>query len=112
MKVPRMIEVKKVGVVGCGLMGSGVAQVCAQAGYPTLVREPTPELLEKGLSRLSASLDKGVARGKLSEAQREATWGRISRNTELSDLADCDLVIEAQKEHLLGGRERRGRCLG
>jgi len=95
-----MIEVKKVGVVGCGLMGSGVAQVCAQAGYPTLVREPTPELLEKGLSRISAFLDKGVARGKLSEAQREATWGRISGTTELSDLADCDLVIEAIIEDL------------
>ncbi|MFQ6000089.1 MAG: enoyl-CoA hydratase-related protein [Anaerolineae bacterium] len=95
-----MIEVKKVGVVGCGLMGSGVAQVCAQAGYPTLVREPTPELLEKGLSRISAFLGKGVARGKLSEAQREATWGRISGTTELSDLADCDLVIEAIIEDL------------
>lgn len=59
------MEVKKVGVVGCGLMGSGVAQVCAQAGYPTLVREPTPELLEKGLGHISAFLDKGVAKGKI-----------------------------------------------
>ena len=89
------MNIKKVGVVGCGLMGAGIAQVAAQAGYDTIVRELNEELLEKGLGRISAFLDKGVAKRKLTQARRDATWARISGATDLADLADCDLVIEA-----------------
>ncbi len=89
------MDIQKIGVVGCGLMGSQIAQVCAQAGYQTIVREPTEELLQKGLDRISAFLDKGVAKKKLSPAKREATWANISGTTDLKDFADCDLVIEA-----------------
>jgi enoyl-CoA hydratase/3-hydroxyacyl-CoA dehydrogenase len=86
--------IKKIGVVGCGLMGSGIAQVAAQAGYPTIVRELNEELLEKGLGRISAFLDKGVQRKKMTQAKRDATWANLSGTTDLADLADCDLVIE------------------
>ncbi|MGA9347922.1 MAG: enoyl-CoA hydratase-related protein [Anaerolineae bacterium] len=89
------MDIKKVGVVGCGLMGAGIAQVAAQAGYDTIVRELNEELLEKGLGRISASLDKGVERKKMTQAQRDTTWAHISGTTDLADLADCDLVIEA-----------------
>jgi enoyl-CoA hydratase/3-hydroxyacyl-CoA dehydrogenase len=94
------MEIRKVGVVGCGLMGAGIAQVAAQAGYDTIVRELNEGLLEKGLGHISAFLDKGVARKKLTQAKRDATWGRISGTTDLADLADCDLVIEAIFEDL------------
>jgi enoyl-CoA hydratase/3-hydroxyacyl-CoA dehydrogenase len=86
--------IKKIGVVGCGLMGSGIAQVAAQAGYPTIVRELNDELLGKGLGRISAFLDKGVERKKMTQAKRDATWANVSGTTDLADLADCDLVIE------------------
>ena len=89
------MDIKKVGVVGCGLMGAGIAQVAAQAGYKAIVREMNEELLEKGLGRITAFLDKGVARKKLTQAKRDTTWAHVSGTTELTDLADCDLVIEA-----------------
>ncbi len=94
------MNIKKVGVIGCGLMGAGIAQVAAQAGYDTIVRELNEELLEKGLDHISAFLDKGVARKKLTQAKRDATWACISGTTDLADLADCDLVIEAIFEDL------------
>ncbi len=94
------MDIKKVGVVGCGLMGAGIAQVAAQAGYDTIVRELNEELLAKGLSRISAFLDKGVEKKKMPLAQRDAIWARISGTTELADLADCDLVIEAIFENM------------
>jgi enoyl-CoA hydratase/3-hydroxyacyl-CoA dehydrogenase len=87
--------IKKVGVIGCGLMGAGIAQVAAQAGYDTIVRELNEELLEKGLDRISAFLDKGVAKRKMTQAKRDATWACIRGTTDLADLADCDLVVEA-----------------
>ena len=94
------MEIKKVGVVGCGLMGSGIAQVYAQAGYETIVREPTQELLDKGLERISAFLDKGVAKRKMTQAKRDETWARLTGTTDLADFADCDLVVEAIFEDL------------
>ena len=94
------MEIRKVGVIGCGLMGAGVAQVAAQAGYETVVREMNEELLEEGLGRISAFLDKGVAKRKLTQAKRDATWARISGTTELADLAGCDLVIEVIFENM------------
>jgi enoyl-CoA hydratase/3-hydroxyacyl-CoA dehydrogenase len=99
------VEIKKVGVVGCGLMGAGIAQVAAQAGYDTIVRELNEELLQAGLGRISAFLDKGVARGKLTQARRDATWGHISGTTDLADLAGCDLVIEVIFENMQAKQE-------
>jgi len=94
------MEIRKVGVVGCGLMGAGVAQVAAQAGYETVVREMNEDFLEAGLGRISAFLDKGVARKKMTQARRDETWARISGTTELGDLAECDLVIEVIFENM------------
>jgi enoyl-CoA hydratase/3-hydroxyacyl-CoA dehydrogenase len=94
------MEIKKVGVIGCGLMGAGIAQTAAQAGYDTIVRELNEELLEKGLERISAFLDKGVEKKKMSQAKRDATWAHVSGTTELVDLADCDLVIEVIFENM------------
>jgi enoyl-CoA hydratase/3-hydroxyacyl-CoA dehydrogenase len=99
------MNIKKVGVIGCGLMGAGIAQVAAQAGYDTVVRELNEELLEKGLDRISAFLDKGVEKRKMTQAKRDATWACISGTTDLADLADCDLVVEAIFEDLAAKQE-------
>ncbi len=94
------MTIKRVGVVGFGLMGSGIAQVCAQAGYDTVVREVGDALLEKGFGRVDASLARIVKAGKLSEADATAARGRMRGTTALEDLKDCDLVIEAVVEEL------------
>ena len=89
------MEIKKVGVVGCGLMGSGIAEVAAKAGFPVVVREVNDELLQKGRSRIEASLSRAVEKGKAAPQDKVAALGRITGTTQLSDLSDCDLVIEA-----------------
>jgi enoyl-CoA hydratase/3-hydroxyacyl-CoA dehydrogenase len=94
------MNVNKVGIVGCGLMGAGIAQVAAQAGYETVVRELNEELLEKGLGRISAFLDKGVERKKMTQAKRDAIWANVSGTTDLAGLADCDLIIEVIFENM------------
>jgi 3-hydroxybutyryl-CoA dehydrogenase len=94
------MEIKKVGVVGCGLMGSGIVEACARAGYTVVVREVNEDLLQKGLSRLKASLAKGVERGKLPQADMDAALARITGTTSLDDLQGCDLVIEAVLENM------------
>lgn len=91
--------IKRVGVVGCGLMGSGIAEVCARAGYDTLVREVSDELLAKGQERVSRSMGTAVERGKLAAAERDAAWARLRWTTDLADFADRDLVIEAVIEN-------------
>jgi 3-hydroxybutyryl-CoA dehydrogenase len=91
--------IKRVGVVGCGLMGSGIAEVCARAGYDTFVREVSDELLAKGRERVSRSMDTAVERGKLAAAERDAAWARLRWTTDLADFADRDLVIEAVIEN-------------
>jgi len=88
-----------VGVVGCGLMGSGIAEVCAKAGYATIVREIDDDLLTRGRQRIERSLETAVKRGKLSESERAATLQRLSGTTRLEDFAACDLVIEAATEN-------------
>lgn len=98
------MEIRKVGVVGCGLMGSGIAQVAATAGFPTVVREVSQELLDKGLGSIEKSLSKIVEKGSLSAEQKSQTLGRLKPTTNLNDFADCDLVIEAIIENL--GRKR------
>jgi len=92
--------IKKVGVVGCGLMGHGIAQVAAQAGYTVVVREAERGFLDKGLQRIRKSLDKLVEKEKLTRADADASYGRLTGTLELADLADCDLVIEAIVEDL------------
>jgi 3-hydroxybutyryl-CoA dehydrogenase len=81
-------------------MGSGIAEVCARAGYDTLVREVSEDLAAKGIARIQASLAKAVERQKMTEAESEATRRRLAATTELSDLADCDLLVEAIIENL------------
>jgi 3-hydroxybutyryl-CoA dehydrogenase len=96
-----MKKIKKVGVLGSGLMGSGIAEVAARAGYDTVVREVTDELLDKGLARIRGSMDKAVEKGKMEPAARDQAVSRLSGTvTDLSVLADCDLVVEAIVENL------------
>ncbi|HEY8367701.1 MAG TPA: 3-hydroxybutyryl-CoA dehydrogenase [Thermodesulfobacteriota bacterium] len=92
--------VRTVGVVGCGLMGSGIAQVAAQAGYAVRVREVDRPTLEKGLGRIDQFLSRAVEKGKLTAADREKALGNLRGTTSLGDLSDCDLVIEAIVEEI------------
>jgi len=94
------MEIKKVGVVGCGLMGSGITEVCARAGYPVAVLEVAQQFLDKGMSNITSSLQKAVKREKITEEDKEATLGRIRGTLNLDDFKDCDLVIEAAIENL------------
>jgi 3-hydroxybutyryl-CoA dehydrogenase len=94
------MEIEKVGVLGCGLMGSGIAEVCAKAGLDTVVRELNEKLLEKGLERIRGSLARAVKKGKLSEEERAAALGRLSGTTDNADLAECDLIVEAIIENV------------
>lgn len=93
-----MSTIERVGVVGCGLMGSGIAEVCARAGLDVMVREIDAASAERGRSRLVTSLDRGLASGKLTEDERDAAVARLSFTTDLGDLADRQLVIEAVVE--------------
>ena len=95
-----MAEIKKVGVLGCGLMGSGIAQVAATAGYATVVREVAEAPLAKGKAGIVKSLDKFVEKGKMTQADRDQTLGRLSYVTDVAALRDCDIVIEAVTEEL------------
>ena len=95
-----MTEIKKVGVVGCGLMGSGIAQVAAAFGYNTVVREVDDQRLAKGMAAIDRFLFKSVERGKLTADEREQILGRIEPTTDLSEFADADIVIEAVLEDL------------
>jgi 3-hydroxybutyryl-CoA dehydrogenase len=94
------MAIKVVGVLGCGLMGSGIAQVCAAAGYKTIVREVEQGFLDKGLARVRKFLDEGVAKGKVTGDNRDATLANLSGTTAVDALEDCDLVIEAIVENL------------
>jgi len=100
-----MAEIRKVGVVGAGLMGAGIAEVCAKAGYTTVVREVNEELLGKGKKRIEGSLAKAVEKGKLEAAVRDQTLGRLSYTVSLERLGASDLVIEAIVENLDAKRE-------
>jgi 3-hydroxybutyryl-CoA dehydrogenase len=94
------MEIKKVGVVGCGLMGSGITQVCSQSGYQVVVSEINDELLNRGLASIEKALAKSVEKGKLSQQDKDATLSRIKGTTNTKDFADCDLMIEAVIENL------------
>ena len=94
------MEIKRVGVVGCGTMGAGITQVCAQSGYQVVVSEINNELLNKGLASINSFLSKGVDKGKLSQQDKESTLSRIKGTTSTKDFSDCDLVIEAAVENM------------
>jgi 3-hydroxybutyryl-CoA dehydrogenase len=93
-------SIKTVGVVGCGLMGAGIVETCARAGFHVVVREVNDDLLQKGLKRIQDSMSKAVQRGKLSQADLEAALARIRGTLNLADFKDCDLVIEAAVENM------------
>jgi 3-hydroxybutyryl-CoA dehydrogenase len=95
-----MAEIKRVGVLGCGLMGSGIAQVAAAAGYETLVREVSDELCQRGIGGIGKQLGKAVDKGKMAAEDRDAIVGRLRGTTSLEDLRDCDIIIEAVVEDL------------
>jgi 3-hydroxybutyryl-CoA dehydrogenase len=99
------MAIEKVGVVGCGLMGSGIAQVAANAGCQVTVREVSPQLVEKGLQSIDKNLQRLVDKGTLPQAERDKVRGRLRGTTNLEDLKDCDLVIEAIIEQLPAKRE-------
>jgi 3-hydroxybutyryl-CoA dehydrogenase len=99
------MKIRKVGVLGAGLMGSGIAEVCAKSGYETVVREVSDELAKKGVGRVESSLAKAVERGKLGAADSQAARDRLSATTRVADLAGCDLVIEAVVENLDAKKE-------
>ena len=94
------MAIRKVGVLGCGLMGSGIAEVAAKAGFDTVVREVSEALLEKGMGKIRGSLGKAVEKGKMTAEERDAVLGRIHGTTSFEALADCDLVVEAIVENL------------
>jgi 3-hydroxybutyryl-CoA dehydrogenase len=94
------MEISKVGVVGCGLMGHGIAQICAQAGWDVVVREADHAALDKGIAKIEKQLGRAVEKGKLDQSQADAVRGRIEPTIDYADLADCDLVIEAITEDL------------
>ena len=94
------MTIERVGVAGCGLMGSGIAEVAAKAGFDVVVREVDDEAVEAGRERIEGSLDRAVSKEKLGADERDAALGRISFTTELAELADRDLVVEAIVEDL------------
>jgi len=94
------VNIEKVGVVGCGLMGSGIAEAAAKSGFEVIVREVSDDLVEAGRKRIRKSMDKAVEKEKLTAEDRDAAWARLSFTTALKDLAPCDLVIEAIVESL------------
>ena len=94
------MEISKVGVVGCGLMGHGIAQICAQAGWEVVVREVSQENLDAGIGKIEKQLAKAVEKGKVDQGEADAVRDRIQPTLDYADLADCDLVIEAITEDL------------
>ena len=99
------MEIRKVGVVGLGTMGAGIAQVSVQSGFDTIGREVSDELGERGRTTIERYLVRGVEKGRFSEGEKEAALGRLTLTTDLGELADCDLVIEAALEELELKRE-------
>jgi 3-hydroxybutyryl-CoA dehydrogenase len=99
------VEISRVGVVGLGTMGAGIAQVCLQAGLEVVGREVAPDLGERARDRIDHYLSRGVEKGRLTQEQKDAALGSLTLTTELADLADCQLVIEAAFEDLGVKRE-------
>jgi 3-hydroxyacyl-CoA dehydrogenase len=94
------MEIRKVGVLGCGLMGAGIAQTSASAGFETTVREVSEELLQKGFAGIEKSLERFAAKETITAEQQKQTRDRLFGTTSFDDLADCDIIIEAIIENL------------
>jgi len=94
------MEIRKVGVLGCGLMGSGIAQVAASAGFETVVKEVSDDLIKKGFAGIEKSLAKFAEKGTITSDQQRDIRGRLSGTTSFADLKDCDIIIEAIIENL------------
>jgi 3-hydroxybutyryl-CoA dehydrogenase len=94
------MEIRKVGVIGCGQMGGGIAQVCAQAGYAVLVSEISDDLLRRGLGAIESSLDRSVQKERITRQERDTALANIRGTTDTGDFIECDLVIEAAAENL------------
>jgi 3-hydroxybutyryl-CoA dehydrogenase len=103
------MEIRKVGVLGCGLMGSGIAQTAATAGFETIVREVSDDLIAKGFAGIDKSLGKFAEKGAITADQQKEIRGRLSGTTSFEDLADCDIIIEAIIENLDTKRETYSR---
>jgi len=94
------MEIRKVGIIGSGTMGSGIAITCARAGYDTVINEVSDDLLKRGLDLVSRWLSKGIERGKLTEVETEKTLSKIKGTTDIGELKDCQIIIEAVYENL------------
>ena len=94
------MDIENIGVVGCGLMGSGIVEVCARAGYQVIVAEVSTEFLDRGLGRIRRSMGKAVARGKATQEQADDALSRIRGTLMLDELSDCGLVVEAAIENM------------
>ena len=94
------MEIRKVGVLGCGLMGSGIAQTAAMAGFETTVREVSQELIQKGFTAIERSLERFADKGTITAEQQKQTRDRLFGTTSFEDLSDCDIIIEAIIENL------------
>lgn len=94
------MDIKLIGVVGMGQMGSGIVEACARAGYEVVAREVTDDLLQRGMDNLKASLARGVKKGKLAQSEMDAALARVRGTTSMADLKDCDLAIEAAVENM------------
>src|SRR5437762_14335555 len=99
------LNIRTVGVVGCGLMGSGIAQVCAEAGYTVSVREVAEDLLKKGLGRIESFLAKGVEKGKVTAERKTEGLSRLQGTTDLARLGGSDILIEVVTEDIAVKRE-------
>src|SRR2546421_10650247 len=104
------MEIKKVGVLGCGLMGAGIAQTAAMAGFETTVREGSQELIRKGFASIEKSLERFADKGTITAEQQKATRDRLFGTTSFEALADCDIIIEAIIDNL-GARQKTYREL-
>src|SRR5215470_7327141 len=102
------MAIAKVGVVGCGLMGAGIAQVCAASGFSTIIREVSPELVDKGLKGIEKNLARLVEKGTISDSAKSEIRGRLTGTTVIEDLKDSDLIVEAIIEQLPAKRELFG----
>jgi 3-hydroxybutyryl-CoA dehydrogenase len=89
---------QKVGVLGCGLMGAGIVEVCIKSGHPTVVREVNQQFLDKGLARIDDSMSRAIQKGKLTQTERDSARSRLTATTDFEPLRDCDIIIEAITE--------------
>jgi len=99
------MAIRKVGVVGCGLLGGGIAQICAQSGFEVVVREVSPALLDQGRRLIKSILLQDVGKGKLASEAKDAAMARLQPTTALDAFADCQIVVEAIVERLDAKRE-------